>query len=209
MSRDLNASVIAALDDYRVQPEFLIAMSFNGTAVYLASTQYDVSYDSKTWLGNDWLYEVSGIEEDVDIAPTRITLKFGGLSATLTGLFLGASRAADTVSVYLAFLNVDTRAIIGVPYLAFYGYLNEVDVSEDIADPYITVEYENKLSILSRSSGIRFNHDNQQTRFPDDLGLEYVQRLQDADFRWGKTKVKPKKKKRKGKKGGKDNKGKK
>jgi len=76
-------------------------------------------------------------------------------------------------------------AIIGAPYLIFSGAVDKPSVEISDQTMSITLALENKLVNLQRPSQRRYTAADQHIAYPDDMGFNWVEILNDIALRWG------------------------
>ena len=92
-------------------------------------------------------------------------------------------QAGAPAQVYFGLMN--NGALIGSPYLIFSGQMDQpiIDTSTETAS--ITISLENKLSNLLRPTARRYTAADQHLQYPDDIGFNWVEFLNDIALRWG------------------------
>jgi hypothetical protein len=114
MARSLTAGQQTLADADGIAKAELIQIDFD-TPMYLTTAGRNVTYDSKTWLGDGTLLGISDIEESLEIQSTALQLELAG-SASLVSLALGGQGKGKRVRVWVAFMGA-TGAIEGTPTL--------------------------------------------------------------------------------------------
>jgi hypothetical protein len=194
MTRGLTTTIKSELAASHVRIGYFFEIVFDTTPIRLSSTFHNVSWDSKTWLGNGWFHGADSIVEDEDLDVNELTIYLSGVNPSLLSAFLTDSSASNTGALYLVFFD-STWTPKADPYLLFEGNLNEVTFSEESDNTSIEVSFEDKLSKLDKASDVRWTHNFQQTRYSGDNGFNYVQSLEDWDGYWGTKKGNKKTKK--------------
>lgn len=184
--RDLTLGVQTAVSAQQVSPFLLFEAEFTSGTIRVWSGYGDLSWNSQTWTGVGTLGSVSAIGESSDIRANGITVMLSGVPSDMISLALGESRQGKIGRVYMGFMD-SSNAVISDPYLAFEGRLDVPSIREDGDTSTITIAYESRLIDLQRSREIRYTHEEQIRLYPDDLGLEYVASLQEADILWGRS----------------------
>jgi hypothetical protein len=92
-------------------------------------------------------------------------------------------QAGAPAQVYFGLMN--NGALIGSPYLILSGQMDQpiIDTSTETAS--ITISLENKLSNLLRPTARRYTAADQHLQYPDDIGFNWVEFLNDIALRWG------------------------
>jgi hypothetical protein len=76
-------------------------------------------------------------------------------------------------------------ALVGTPYLIFSGQIDQPTIDVSAQSSAITIALENKLSNLLRPTARRYTSADQHLKYPDDIGLNWVEMLNDVALRWG------------------------
>ena len=69
----------------------------------------------------------------------------------------------------------------------FSGYMDQMNISDGGETSTIELMVENRLIDLERARVARFTSGYQKSLYPDDLGLDFVEDLQDKDIVWGRS----------------------
>ncbi len=102
----------------------------------------------------------------------------GTASETLTDIQQGAPAS-------LWFGLMSGGALIGTPYLIFSGIVDQPSVEIDTQTMTFTLALENKMSNLVRATCRRYTAADQRIYYPDDIGFNWVEILNDIALRWG------------------------
>lgn len=195
MARGLTAGMIAELTADTVRPILLFEWVAYGSTIRYWSGRNDLSWDSKTWLGNSMFKGIGQISESRSIQAAGLSIMLAGEPSSIISLQLNSTRTGQAGKLWLGFLN-SSGAVIADPYQLFSGKLSESNLSDGVKESTLELVFESDLIILEKSSGKRYTHEDQQIDYPGDLGFEYVPQLEDFTGYWGKGKTKPSKKKK-------------
>ena len=193
MTRGLSTDMENALSASTVRAAILFEGVFVTDTIRLWTGYGNLSWDSKTWLGNGWLVGLADITEDGEIRSSNVDIQLSGVPLSLVSLILTQQSHASRGKLWLACFD-SSNAIIADPWLLFDGALSapRIDDSGDVSQVILT--YEDDLIMLQRASELRFNHEAQISLFPDDKGFEYVAGIENWTGFWGlKEKPKPSK----------------
>lgn len=193
MTRALTTALKNRLLTSPTTPCYLWTGTFNGTPLYLWSGYGNLSWDSKTWLGNGWLQGFSGGSEQTDISAQEMVVTLAGVPQDIVSLVINANQGAAG-KFYIGALDT-AGAIVVDPYLVFTGKLDVPKIVDDVESPTITISYESKLLDLDRPREFRYNTESQKVFYPTDKGFEYTSIAARWDGTWSNKKVDIKKKK--------------
>jgi hypothetical protein len=68
----------------------------------------------------------------------------------------------------------------------FSGYMDQMNIEEGGEASTITMSVENKLIDLERARVGRYTSGYQKSIYPNDLGLDFIEGLQDKQIPWGR-----------------------
>lgn len=194
--RSFSVDALAALVASTVRPFSLFAIELASTTLYLSTLDFDLSWDSKTWLGNGQLLDPGELTEVAESAE-GIEIELTGTPAALISVHMQEVRQNKPATVYRGFLDA-TRALIVDPVVAFDGIVSHSILSDGADEATLIFTIESALIDADRPRDLRYNHESQQVAYPGDLFFEYGEQLQNASYYWGlKKKVRKKNRNRK------------
>jgi hypothetical protein len=209
MSRELSDAVADALDDAVVYPFFAVELLFDGENVLRMWTGVGtLVYNSVEWFGTGNLLNISSVEETTEISAKGATVTLSGVPSEVISLALSEPYQGRICKIYFgmfskgSMLDESGNYILledgGKIYLdnpqtnfndlteIFSGYMDQMNISEGPDASTIELAVENKLVDLERSRVRRFTSAYQKSVYPNDLGLDFVEDLQDKDITWGR-----------------------
>lgn len=181
MSRDLTTPVSDALDDAVIYPFLAVDLDFDTAPLYVWSGYGDLVIGGKTYIGAGSLMAVSAIQETTEIDAKNASLSLSGIPTAFLSLALQEQYQGRECRIYFGVTNSPSDYVE-----IFSGELDQMTISEESETCTIQVTAENIMVKLERAVVRRFTHEDQKTRYPDDLGFQYVAALQDKDFVWGR-----------------------
>jgi len=182
MSRDLTPTTIAALDDDVVHPFFAVELQFDSQTIRTWTGQGTLTLgDGTEWIGSGQLLSISSIEETQEMSVRGATLTMSGIPSNLLSLALSAPYQGRVCKIYFGVMGEQIFNEL------FSGYMDQMNI-EDGAD-YATIEMrvENKLVDLERARVARFTSGYQKSVYAGDLGLDFIEDLQDKQIVWGRS----------------------
>lgn len=184
MARDLSSGVNTEVQAAIVHPVVLFEGDFNGSIARVWTGIGTLNWAGYNWSGLGTLAGISAIEETTEVSAKQVTVSLSGIPLENISLVLGSAKQGRGGKVWLGFLDANGN-LIADPYLAFSGML-DVPVIEDAGESAtISITYESRLVALERARERRYTHEDQQIDYPNDLGLAYVNAIQDAQISWG------------------------
>lgn len=167
-----------------LSPFLAIDIDFDSGAIRLWNGYRDITIDGQTYIGSGNLLQISGIEESSEIAARGITMTLSGLSSEIISIALQENYQNRTAKVYLGAITSggDIQS-----YQVFGGRLDVMNIEESGDTAVISVTAENRLIDLERPRIRRYTSEDQKSLYPGDLGLDYVNDLQDKTLDWGKS----------------------
>ena len=208
MSRDLSTITIDNLQDGTVYPFFAVELKFDGENVIRMWTGQGtlVLEDETTWVGLGDLLNISAVEETAEMSVRGATITLSGVSSDLLSLALSEPYQGRVCNIYFGTFSAgkilqESGAFIllqdGSKLLLeatntgfnqlFSGYMDQMNISDGAESTTIELAVENKLIDLERARIARFTSGYQKSLYPDDLGLDFVEDLQDKDIVWGRN----------------------
>ena len=185
MARDLTNDYANAITASDVVAAFLFHAEFDEGAVSLWSGYGDIIWNSITFTGAGDFGGLSEVEESENVQANGVSFTLSGIPSALISASLTYAYQGRPVTCWLAALNTSTNAIIPDPYPVFAGRMDTMTIAEGADTATISLTAESKLVELNRANSGRYTNEDQQERYPGDLGLEYVTALQSREDSWG------------------------
>jgi hypothetical protein len=158
-----------------------VVMEFDGGALRLWTGVGTRAIDGESYLGTGTWLGVSDIEETAEISAAGATLTLSGIPPELLSLALSEPYQNRVCRIFFGLVgNEDDMAEV------FTGTMDRMDIEEGPETSTIALAVENRLLDLDRPRVRRYTNNDQQSRFPGDKGLEFVETVQDRQIFWGR-----------------------
>ena len=207
MSRDLSANTIEAINDDTVHPFFAVELLFDGNNVLRMWTGQGtlVLADETEWAGAGTLLNISTVEETSELAVKGATITLTGIPSEVISLALSQPYQGRVCNIYFGTFTTGNVLQENSDYILlqdgskievqstskgfnsiFSGYMDQMNIAENAETASIELSVENKLIDLERARVARFTSGYQKSIYPGDLGLDFVEDLQDRNISWGR-----------------------
>ena len=207
MSRDLSSNTIENISQDVVYPFFATELRFDGDNVLRLWTGQGtlVLEDGTNWIGTGNLLDISAIEETSELAVKGATLTLSGVPSEVLSLALSEPYQGRVCNIYFGTLSQGTLLQESSSYILlqdgsrieletgekgfneiFSGYMDQMNIEESGETSTIQLLVENKLVDLERARVARFTSGYQKSIYAGDLGLDFVEDLQDKQISWGR-----------------------
>jgi len=207
MSRDLSALTIEAINEDTVHPFFAVELMFDGDNVLRMWTGQGtlVLADGTEWAGLGTLINISTVEETSELAVKGATITLTGVPSEVISLALSQPYQGRVCNIYFGTFTTGNILQENSDYILlqdgskievqstskglnsiFSGYMDQMNIAEASDTSSIELLVENKLIDLERARVARFTSGYQKSIYPGDLGLDFVEDLQDKNISWGR-----------------------
>ena len=213
MSRTLDSNITAAISEGNISPFFAFQLDFQSTSLFLYTGQGDLTIGGNTYTGVGSILNFTNVEESADIGAKSVSISLSGIPSTNLSLALSTPYQGREVTIsfgirtdglFLAneegdfILNqigelIDISSVTvnqDVTSTLFVGYIDTMDIQEGPETSTITVTLESKLLELERQRVLRYTSAIQKALFSGDKGFDFVDKLQDKTFVWGRSETK-------------------
>lgn len=185
MSRSIPTEILDALEDDVIFPFFAVELVFDNAPLRLWTGVGDLVYEGDTYTGSGNLLTVSSVEETSEIAVRGATLTLSGVPSEVISLALQTPYQGRVCNIYLGTINKANNDSLSLTQI-FAGYMDTMNIAEGPDTSTIELSVENKLIDLERARVARFTSGYQKSKFSGDLGLDFVESMQDRDVSWGR-----------------------
>ena len=208
MSRDLSAAISNSLEDNVVYPFFAVELQFDSPNTLRLWTGYGtLVFEGVSYYGTGELLNISSVEETIEMAAKGATLTLSAVPSEVISLALQEPYQGRVCKIYFGMFSTDTLLQEdGTSYIllqdgakiaiesqetglteVFTGYMNQMSIEEGPETSTIQLSVENKLVDLERPRVARYTSAYQKDKFNGDLGLDFVESLQDQKLTWGRV----------------------
>lgn len=187
MSRDLTAATQTAAEGMLVRPVVLVHLALDSGAVYVNSSDRNITYNANIYIGIGALGSVSVVQESSGLQASGVKLTMSGIPASHVTMVLDEDYQGRAVTIYQGFLD-DTYALIADPILQWTGLIDQMGIIiGETATVNLTAE--NKLVRWETPNIHRYTDADQQQRFSGDLGLQFVAQTVEREILWGRARA--------------------
>jgi len=210
MSRDLTADTIAEINKNSVYPFFAVELLFDAGQILRMWTGQGTLFlpDGTEWIGAGTLLGISRVEETSEMAVKGATITLTGVPSEVIALalvqpyqgrqckiYFGAFTEAAIIQQTGAYILLQDGGRIDLEQSnrrtsfneLFCGYMDQMNIQEDSQTSTIEVRVENKLIDLERARVARYTSGYQKSIYAGDLGLDFIEDLQDKTVSWGRS----------------------
>lgn len=180
--RTLPIGYAAELAKAMIAPVYMVEINWPTGPLYVWSGYGNLSWNSKIWQGLGHLGTISAIEESADQTANGMTYALKGPFSSVLSSANRNDVRGKVVALYFGLFN--SSGFISPPYLAHYGFIDYVTISDTGEEATITLTVESE-QIDNRSGARRYTHEDQQLDYPGDLGFEYVTKEASKEIKWG------------------------
>ena len=207
MSRDLSTNTIDNISQDVVYPFFATELRFDGDNTLRLWTGQGtlVLEDGTSWVGTGNLLNISAIEETSELAVKGATLTLSGVPSEVLSLALSEPYQGRVCNIYFGTFSQGSILQESSSYILlqdgsrinlettdkgfneiFSGYMDQMNIEESGETSTIQLLVENKLVDLERARVARFTSGYQKSIYAGDLGLDFLEDLQDKQISWGR-----------------------
>ena len=170
------------------RPFYAVRLGFNRNAdpVFLWSGVGSLVIRGETYMGVGSLGGVGPIGETSESRSVGIELFLSGIPSSILNISNYADFQGDAVDMFMGSAT-ESNTIVGAPYHMFRGTIDQMRVSRnaETQTSTITAKVETSIIELERPRESRYTPEEQKSRFPGDLGFDYVASLQTKEITWG------------------------
>ena len=204
-TRDITKDVIDSLDDDVFYTCFGVELLFDGDQTLRLWTGVGtLNFQGQEWFGTGSLLQVDSIEETTEIAAKGASLTLSGIPQEVLSLALTQPYQGRKANIYFGnfsqgnllqensdFILLQDGSKIGLEFgtnfsQIFSGYMDQMNIEEGPDTCTVQLTLETKLVDLERPRVARFTSAYQKSVYPGDLGLDFVEDLQDKEIVWGR-----------------------
>ena len=173
----------SGFDDASMVLFYGVELEFDSGTVRLWNGTHDAVIEGETYTGTGSLLSISEVEETGEIAARGVSMSLSGLDNNF--IYTALAENYQNRNARILFGTIENSTYTA--YTLFRGRMDVMTISEGADSATITITAENALIDLERPRISRYTSEDQKTKYPNDLGLDYVADLQDKEILWGRT----------------------
>ena len=164
----------------------LVELDFAGGTVQCCNAGYSFDWNGHTWLGLGQVGSINAIQEGKDLQMYGCVLNLTGIDSSLVSLSLDPTEYQGRMAtIWLAPLD-SSYQILADPIITFQGIMDVMPITMgDTAT--ISLSIESKLIDWERPRARRYNHEDQISEFPEDMGMQYIPQMVEKELVWGRA----------------------
>lgn len=164
----------------------LLELGFASGTVRFCNAGYNMVIAGQTWTGVGGISEIGEIEETTDLQANGLRVSVSGIPSSMIAIALNEYAQGRPATFYTCLLDDNFQAI-GSPIVEWQGRIDTL-VPIDPAKPgdpaQIAITLENREADFARARVRRFNHEDQISEYPDDLGLQFGEQMTEKEIVW-------------------------
>lgn len=195
--KSLSTAFLAQLTLPQVQPVFFVEIAFENETIYVwsglgpftpagpATNPLSTFPYGTTFIGLGWLGRLSALPQTSKIQAQNITLALSGIPAELVTDAIYDVQMTGTATVWFGFMNGEGVLLAAAdPFQMFQGALDVPSITDSGDTCTISITCENPLISLNLAPNRRFDDVDQQSDYPGDLGMSFVDDLENLQLYW-------------------------
>jgi hypothetical protein len=184
MTRNISADNQTASQASAIHPVLFVELMFDDGAVRFHSELGDITWGGNTFTGAGRLGSISAVEEESELSRSPLTMTLSGLPTDLLSVLLNQHYQGRQATVYLGYLDLTANQLVDDPFVLHRGRMDtpQVEQGETLS---ISLSVESRFAAWDRPVSRRYNNADQQSLYPGDRGLEFVESSVDRQIAWG------------------------
>lgn len=204
--RNISTGMLNEFSSGSVNPIILAELYFDAETLRMWTGYGDLDWNGNNYIGGGNLIGFSPIEETEDTEAKGLVASLSGIPSSLIAtallertrgrpfrLYLGAQATATFVATEDEPGTVLTEdggrvklenSLIEYPYRIFSGLMDVMEFTDDAETATIRLSVESALIVGQRAKTRRYTLEDQKKYYPSDLGLEFINQLQDKEIVW-------------------------
>jgi hypothetical protein len=183
-SRNISSTNIAASSADVIHEVIFVKLEFDSGNVNLHSELGEISFGGDTYTGVGKLGSVSNSDEVSDLSAAPFSIGLSGLPNDLVSILFNEHYQGRRATIYIGYLDLTTRQLVDVPFIWRRGL---IDYAKDRQGKTfaISLNINSRLSRWNTANVRRYNNATQQSRYPNDRGLQFIDRMANKTIVWG------------------------
>lgn len=184
MTRQIESATETASETSAPLPVWFVKLEFDGGDVNLHTRLGDISWGGDTYVGAGGLGSIGAVDEESDLARSTLELQLRGLPTDILSAVANEHYQGRTATLYLGYLDATTNQLVDDPVVLYRGRMDacQIEQGETLT---VTLSVESRFAAWDTPRVRRYNDGDQQSRFPGDKGMEFVEQTVGKQIVWG------------------------
>lgn len=185
-NRGASAGFISEITSQKSAPCYLVDVWLDNGTVSMTDAWVGISYDGRTYTANGHFLGFTGLSEHFDMTIPSVSLSISAVDQVWIARVLSQPYIDRRVTIFKAFLDYTSLALISSPVLIFDGRMDTMNIQDDPESGTCSVNgsASSQWSDFQRTPGRHTNDAEQQVFYPGDRGFEFAAQL-NKDIKWG------------------------
>ena len=180
----IDTAISSRLGGDAQQMFFAVKAEFDTDDIRVWTGTDDITVNSETYTGAGTLLAISGVEEDLELKSSGLSISLSGMDSTVLNYALTENYQNRPITIFLGFQMGGSNESAGELTL-FKGRMTSLQINDTPEGATVTIDCENRLVDLDRPSNLRYTVESQEFLNSGDTGFNRVQSLADKQIAWG------------------------
>jgi hypothetical protein len=180
----IDTAISSRLGGDAQQMFFAVKAEFDTDDIRVWTGTDDITVNSETYTGAGTLLGISGVEEDLELKSSGLSISLSGMDSTVLNYALTENYQNRPITIFLGFQMGGSNESAGELNL-FKGRMTSLQINDTPEGATVTIDCENRLVDLDRPSNLRYTVESQEFLNSGDTGFNRVQSLADKQIAWG------------------------
>ena len=183
MPRQMSVAMLSAITAGYMQPAIFVQLSDNAGMVYLWTGIGSISWNGQTWSGIGDILSLTVAEEGTDVQARGMAVTLNAFDSTILSDIMSDYQLGLPAIVYFACFS--GGSIIADPLIAWLGRMDQPAIDVDADKSTVQIALESRLLDMNVATDRRYTNQDQQMTWPGDLGMLFVDAIQELTIFWG------------------------
>lgn len=183
MPRTIDSSMLGGLLSNAISPCFLVDLTFTTGPAHVWSGVGNLTYNGNTYQGVGNLGAIGDVVEGSAVRAEGTTITLSGVDSTLLNECLNDIKIGAPATIWFALLS--GGQVLGSAYPLYVGNIDKPTIQIGADTLSISLNLENRMTMLQRPTSRRYTSADQRYYYPDDIGFQWVEILSDCALVWG------------------------
>lgn len=184
-TRDAAALTLTASAQPLVHPVLFAKLEFDGGMVLAHTRLGPLTWGGDTYLGVGQFGGVSPAGEPSDLSRSTLSLTLSNIPGDMGALVLNEHFQGRRGTLFLGYLDETTQQLVADPAITYRGLMDNAKITQSGQTFAVTVNLESRFAAWDKPVVRRYNSAFQQSVYPGDLGLAFVEQAAEKQITWG------------------------
>lgn len=182
--RSLNTDTQTESEASNKRPVWFFKGEFDEGDLNLHTRLGTITWGGDTYTGTGGIGGISAVDEDSELSRSNLQLTLRGMPSDIVQIVLDENFQGRRATLYIGYVD-SSGVLVDDPIIIYRGRMDNARIKLGRTFTVI-LNVESRFAAWDKPLVRRYNNADQQSRYPGDRGLEFIEQASEKEIFWGR-----------------------